>query len=89
MALQRFVVTAPVTVAAGTPTGGAYGSATTPGTAWSELWPVTFIPGQVVWADSTALGTSAPCLLYQAIGAGNLRPWVDGQDTVGHAALSN
>jgi hypothetical protein len=27
--------------------------------------------------------------LYTLIGAGNLRAFVDGQDTVGHAALAN
>ena len=26
---------------------------------------------------------------YTAIGSNNLRAWVDGQDAVGHAALSN
>jgi hypothetical protein len=88
MALARFVVTARVVVAAGAATLGANGSASTPGTAWSELWPVTFVPGQIVYADSSAGSTPAQ-LLYQAIGAGNLRTWVDGQDTVGHAALSN
>jgi hypothetical protein len=88
MALSRFVVTTRVTVAAGAPTAGTYGSASTAGSTWSELWGVTFTPGQVVWADSSA-GTTPPQLLYQAIGAGNLRAWVDGQDTVGHAAISN
>jgi hypothetical protein len=43
-----------------------------------------FLPGQVIWADSTS-----PQLLYQAIGEGNLRAYVQGQDDVGHAALSN
>jgi hypothetical protein len=28
-------------------------------------------------------------LLYQAIGASNLRAWVQGQDDVGHAGLAN
>jgi hypothetical protein len=45
------------------------------------------LPGQVVWADSTA-GSTGPQLLYQAIGAGNLRAWAD-TDAVGHAALGN
>jgi hypothetical protein len=61
--------------------------ATTPNTGWSQLWPTTFRKGQVIWADSVA-GTAAN-LLYTAIGAGNLRPFVDGQDTVGHFFLGN
>ena len=60
-----------------------------PGTGGKSGWlPVTFLPGMVVYADSSA-GTTGPQLLYQAIGAGNLRAFVDGQDSVGHAAVSN
>ena len=58
MALSRFVVTARTTVAAGAATGGSWGTASTPATAWSELWPVTYLPGQVVYADSTPAGTT-------------------------------
>jgi hypothetical protein len=50
--------------------------------------PLVFQPGTVIYADSSA-GSTGPQLLYQAIGAGNLRAFVDGQDTVGHAALGN
>ena len=102
MALGRFVVTAAVTlspdsaalVTTGEPgTGGAagYGGAprVSPGTAGKyDTLPLTFQPGMVVVADSSA-GTTGPQLLYQAIGAGNLRAWVQGADDVGHAALSN
>jgi hypothetical protein len=102
MALARFVVTANVTVSpdtistvvAGEPgTGGpsGYGNTSTvsPGTGGKYGWlPVSFQPGMVIYADSSA-GTTGPQLLYQAIGAGNLRAFVDGQDNVGHAALSN
>jgi hypothetical protein len=35
----------------------------------------------VVVADSSASSTG-PQLLYQAIGSGNLRPFVDGQDAI-------
>jgi hypothetical protein len=56
-----------------------YGSVAAPG--------VMFTRGQVVWADSA--GTGGAGALYTAIGAGNLRAWVDGQDTQGHSALSN
>jgi len=41
----------------------------------------------VVFADSSA-GSTGPQLLYQAIGAGNLRAFVQG-DERGAAALSN
>jgi hypothetical protein len=44
--------------------------------------------GTVIYADSTT-GTSGPQLRYQAIGGANLRPYVQGQDDAGHAALSN
>jgi hypothetical protein len=43
MALARYVLTADVTVPAAT--AGANGTASTPGTGWSELWPVTFPQG--------------------------------------------
>jgi hypothetical protein len=102
VALSRFVVTSTVTltpdtiatVAAGEPgTGGAAGSGNTatvsPGTSGKYGWlPLVFQPGTVIYADSSA-GTTGPQLLYQAIGAANLRAWVQGQDDVGHACLSN
>lgn len=102
MALSRFVVTATVTLtpdtiatmAGGEPgTGGAAGFGNTgtvaPGTGGKYGWlPLAFQPGTVIYADSSA-GTTGPQLLYQAIGSGNLRAFVDGQDNVGHAALSN
>lgn len=47
-----------------------------------------FIRGTTIFADSAA-GNTGPQLLYQAIGGGNLRSYVQGQDDVGHAALSN
>jgi hypothetical protein len=53
--------------------------------------PVTSLPGQVIYADDTALGTTptGPQQLYRAIGAGNFRASVQAQDDAGHAALSN
>jgi hypothetical protein len=51
-------------------------------------YPSVYSPGDVLYADSAA-GSTEPQLLYQAIGAGNLRAFVDGQDNVGHGALSN
>ena len=47
-----------------------------------------FLPGQVIWADSSA-GSTGPQLLYQAIGEGNLRAYVQGTDDMGDAALAN
>jgi hypothetical protein len=47
----------------------------------------TFLPGQVVYADPAA-GSTEQQLLYQAIGAANLRIWAD-TDAAGHVALSN
>jgi hypothetical protein len=72
MALNRYVLTADVTVPAGTPTAVSGG----PGTvSWSGPgpYPVTYPPG-------TALVLDPAGPLYAAIGAGNLRAWVDGQD---------
>jgi hypothetical protein len=102
MALGRFVVTSTITI---TPDTVAALVAAEPGTAapagpgnFATLavatsgkygWlPVTFQKNQVIYADSAG-GSTGPALLYAAIGAGNLRAFVDGQDNVGHAALSN
>ncbi|HEY2638436.1 MAG TPA: hypothetical protein VGI66_00945 [Streptosporangiaceae bacterium] len=99
MALARFVLTAKVTlpadvvsaVVAGEPgTGGAAGFGNTSGTDAASHWGVggqTWEVGTVIWADSS--GTGGAGALYTAIGAGNLRAFVDGQDNVGHAAISN
>ena len=60
-----------------------------PGTIGRYGWlPAACLPGTVIYADSSA-GTTAPQLLYHAIGAGNLRAWVQGQDDWGGAALAN
>jgi hypothetical protein len=91
MALNRYVVTNTMTIAAGTPitvvagepaTGGSasYGNASI--SAGAVLWPQTFIAGTTIVLDP-----AGP--LYAAIGAGNLRAYQQGHDDVGHAALSN
>src|ERR1700689_1675923 len=51
--------------------------------------PLTFLAGTTIYADSTAGFATGAQLLYQAIGAGNLHPYVQGQDDVGYAALAN
>lgn len=90
MAVNRYVVTADTIVAAGTAatlvagepgTGGpsGYGSAATTG---GPLWATTYRKGQVIMLDP-----AGP--VYTQIGAGNLRAYVQGQDDVGHAGLSN
>jgi hypothetical protein len=98
MALSRFVLTANVTTVpdtvatpvAGEPgTGGAAGfgnSATvSPATIGKYgLFPQTFLAGTVIMLDSALTNG-----LYAAIGAGNLRAYVPGQDDRGGAALSN
>jgi hypothetical protein len=101
MAVSRFVLTATVVlppdvavtvVTAGEPgTGGAAGFGNVAGTDAASHWGdegATFPEGMVIEADSSA-GTTPPQLLYQAIGAGNLRAYVQGQDDVGHAGISN
>jgi hypothetical protein len=90
MALGKYVITATTTVPAGTPatvtagdpqTGGAagYGSAATTG---GPLFATTYQAGQAIVLDPAGA-------LYGLIGAANLRPFVDGQDTRGGAVLSN
>lgn len=65
------------------PAGGQFGS----------LPSITFLAGTAIYADSAAIAAGTPGTgaqqLYQAIGSGNLRAFMDGTDNVGHAALSN
>ena len=96
MSLNRYVLTATVTltpdtagtVVAGEPgTGGAagYGSAqsVSPATATKfGTWPLVYQVGTPIVLDPAGA-------LYSAIGAGNLAAWVDGTSNVGHQALSN
>ena len=105
MALSRFVVTAAVVVPAGTVSAvsqpgstvswagaaGAWADGMNPGAlpdAYDAQSAVTFVPGQVIVASSLSTD-GAPYALYLAIGAGNLRPYVQSQDERGGAALSN
>jgi hypothetical protein len=90
MALNRYVLTSTVTVPAGTASAvsqpGGTVSWSGPSGAWAEGFPVTFAQGQVIEFDPA---TTAGAALQSAIGAGNLRPYVQGQDDRGGAALSN
>jgi hypothetical protein len=91
MALSRFVLTQTVILPPEvlTAISGGFGSAG--GTAAAGKWDITgatFPAGTAIIADSSA-GSTGPQLLYQAIGAANLRAYVQGQDDVGHAALAN
>lgn len=91
MALSRFVLVATVTLPSDVlaAVAGGFGSAS--GTDAAGHWGITgatFPKGTTIMADSSA-GTTGPQLLYQAIGAANLRAYVQGQDDVGHAALAN
>jgi hypothetical protein len=101
MAIQRYVLTATVTVPAGTaatvaagepgtgaPAGPGNAATVAPGTSGKYGWlPQVLLPGQVIWADPAA-GSTGPQLLYAAIGPGNLRAYAD-TDAVGHAAPAN
>jgi hypothetical protein len=100
MALSRFVLTSTVTlppdavaaITAGEPgTGGAAGFGNSAYTDAAGHWGssgATWPAGSVIIADSA--GTGGAGALYTALGgATNLRPYVQGQDDVGHAALSN
>lgn len=80
-----------MTVAAGTPatpvagepgTGGAagYGNAAT--SAGYGVFPQVFVKGTPIVLDPAGA-------VYAAIGSSNLRAYVQGQDDVSHASLSN
>ena len=79
-------------LANGTPSGtqGRYGVWPTPPLTSDASWAQcgTWQAGTVIYASSVSTDGAAYAL-YQAIGAGNLRAFVQGQDDVGHAALSN
>jgi hypothetical protein len=90
MALNRYVLTATVTVPQGTAatvvagepaTGGAFGSAPTTG------GPI--FAGGAVYQKGTVIILDPAGPLYTQIGAGNLRAYVQGQDDVGHGGLHN
>ena len=90
MAINRYVLTANVTVPAGTAatvvagepgTGGASGFGGAP-TTGGPLWPTTQAQGQVIELDP-----AGP--LFTQIGAGSLRAFVQGQDDAGHQSLAN
>lgn len=96
MALTRYVVTAAVTLPQGTVittptarepgTGGAAGYGNVGISAGCGAFPQTIVAGQVIELDPA---TTAGAALQSAIAAGNLRPYVSGQDDVGHAGLAN
>jgi hypothetical protein len=100
VALSRFVLTSTVTltpdataaVVAGEPgTGGAAGFGNRGCTDGAGTWGscgATWPAGTTIYADSGG-GNTGPERLYAAIGAGNLRAYVQGQDDRGGAALSN
>ena len=90
MALSRYVLTATVTVPAGTPatvaagepgTGGAAGYGSKSTSAGIGYFGQTFIAGTAIVLDPAGA-------LFTAIGAGNLRAWAD-TEAVGHAGLAN
>ena len=92
MALNKYVLTATVTIPAGTittpivagepGTGGAAGFGNTSTSAGAGYFPQTITAGTAIVLDPTGP-------VFTAIGAGNLRAYVPGQDDVGHAATSN
>ena len=97
MTLNRYVLTSNVTVAAdvaaavvagelgrGAPAGPGNSASLSPPTAakYGISPNVTFLRGTAIVLDPAGS-------LFAAIGAGNLRAWIDGQDVVGHASLSN
>ena len=91
MSLARFVLTADVTLPPDALTPGTDGFGDATGTDAAGHWGITgatFTKGQVIYADSSA-GSTGPQLLYQAIGASNLRAYVQGTDDRGPSGVSN
>jgi hypothetical protein len=86
VALNRYVVTSAVTLASDALTAGTGGWGNSTGTdaagAYDTCGPQVIPPGTVIIADPAGK-------LFTAIGSGNLRAFVPGQDDVGHAAISN
>jgi hypothetical protein len=100
MAFGRWVLTARVTVPAGTASAAdvrgvvAWSNGSGATSKWAPAVPVTFQPGMIIYADDTTPGATptAAQQLYQAIIAVNasaLRAYVTGTDAVGHAGLAN
>jgi hypothetical protein len=91
MAVNKYIVTATTTIAAGTPatptagepgTGGvaSHGSMATTG---GPLWATTYQAGQAIVLDTAGS-------LYASLnGAGALRAYQQGTDDVSHAAIGN
>jgi hypothetical protein len=88
MALNRYVLTATVILPPGAftadaATGLRFGTGSN--AQGAGVWGAegaTFVKGTTIVADPAGA-------LFTAIGSGNLRAYVQGQDDVGHAALSN
>lgn len=87
MAINNYVLTATVTLAAGTPatvvagepgTGGAagYGNIGETAGTWAQPWATTFYEGQLIRLDTAGQ-------LYAAITAGNLRQVTPAQESGG------
>ncbi|HEY2638964.1 MAG TPA: hypothetical protein VGI66_03645 [Streptosporangiaceae bacterium] len=87
MAINNYVLTATVTVAAGTPatvvagepgTGGpaGYGNVGETAGTWAQPWPTTFLKGQLIALDPAGQ-------LFAAIGSGNLRQVTPAQESGG------
>jgi hypothetical protein len=103
MALNRYVLTADVTIpwsatwaeviSGGVSAEGTAGVSASPAVAQVASSAPTggqagVIP-QATFLQGTPIMVDPAGSLYTAIGAGNLRAYVDGQDIVGHAALAN
>lgn len=98
MALSRFVLTTDVTIPAGTPSGSpnefgivGWSGPAGPPIQWGAGFATTLKRGMVIYADggTPASPATGPQQLFAAIGSGNLRAYVQGQDDIGHSTLAN
>jgi hypothetical protein len=94
MTINLYVLTATVTVPAGTPatvtagelgTGGAAGYGKSGTSAGYSVFPEVFTEGTAIELDSAGAVYAA----ITAVNANALRAWVPGQDDVSDAAISN
>jgi CubicO group peptidase (beta-lactamase class C family) len=102
MALNRYVLTAKVTLPSGAFTlggsdviidqagaGGGFGTGSYAQAAGEYGSGAGATAGSTTWYPGQVIWADPAGALYAAIGSANLRAFVDGQDNVGHWGLSN
>lgn len=89
MALNRYVLTSTVTLPAGAFTADATTGLRSGTGSYAQGAGNWGSGGGNVFPEGTTIVADPAGALFTAIGASNLRAYVQGQDDVGHAALAN